>query len=304
MRLPFLQVAMEVIEQVAPDLAVMLDREESAIGWGLMKLFPWALGRCPENKPPSACAVVEGPSAARLIARAAGFSGDPEVFVDACEAVRPDPVLERTDGGIRVCGLGRYDAAWLKNLPKDDAASWRLFLAGTGANPPGTGANPALNRAEQPLNRAEPALHTHTHTQIEIHKEDVRTSENPIGAMGAIVVPAVAQGAEPDRRGHVPAVPSKPDKPDDSWDSDDFASWANVKRFEEEGLPPDRKFNTRDVSAWWSALRMAGFTTRDARKGFVEFGNDPYWLERKLPIKAFVSQWEKYVRKNEVRRAG
>lgn len=111
MRLPFVQVAMELVEQVAPDVAATLDCDEAKIGWGILKAIIWALGRCPDDAPPSSNAVIEGKSAAKLIARAAGHLGDPEAFVDACSAARPS-ILERVDGGIRFRGFDRYDDAW------------------------------------------------------------------------------------------------------------------------------------------------------------------------------------------------
>lgn len=122
MRLPYLQVAMELIEQAAPDLAVILEwNERTAIG-GLLTMIRWGLGRCPDDAPPSANAVVPGPAAARLIAKAAGYDGDPEAFVDACASIRPKPLLERVEGGIRIRGLNRYDEAWAAARVKSDKA--------------------------------------------------------------------------------------------------------------------------------------------------------------------------------------
>lgn len=161
MRLPYLQVAMEVMEQSAPDVAVVLGVDEAKVGWGLLKLFRWALGRCPDDKPPSASDVVKGPAAAKLIAVAARFDGDPDAFVDALASTSPDPLLERRPDGIRVCGLNRYDAAWLKNQPKDVAARWRATLSAE--TPAESAPEPARNRAGKV---AEPAPQIQTQTQI------------------------------------------------------------------------------------------------------------------------------------------
>jgi hypothetical protein len=122
MRLPYLQVAMEVIEVAAPTLAVELDWDENAAIGGLVKMFRWALGRCPDDAPPSANDVINGSSAAKHLAKAAAFNGDPEAFVAACSSVRPDPLLERTEAGIRVCGLKRYDEAWATARTRADKA--------------------------------------------------------------------------------------------------------------------------------------------------------------------------------------
>lgn len=110
MNLPYIQVEVAVLEQCAPDLAILLDWTEEAAGWGLVKMFRYALGRVPAGAFPSEHAIVPGPTAAKLLARAAGYQGDPEAFVDACEQVRP-PVLERRPEGIRARGLSRYDTA-------------------------------------------------------------------------------------------------------------------------------------------------------------------------------------------------
>jgi hypothetical protein len=117
MRLPWEQLAMEVIEVSAPELGDKLypDMEpelgEAAAGWGIVHLVKWALARCPEHLPPSASALVPGPTAARQIARAARWRGKPEAYIAALTAL-PDPVVELLPEGVRVRGLDRYDAAW------------------------------------------------------------------------------------------------------------------------------------------------------------------------------------------------
>ncbi len=105
---------------------------------------------------------------------------------------------------------------------------------------------------------------------------------------------------------HVVAVPEKPTVPDDEWTCDHFEDYAQAKRFE-EGLPPEggrSRVPKSSLAAWWSSLAMAGFTPREARLGFVAFGNDPYWKGQGLPLRGFLSQWTKYVRKELVARAG
>jgi hypothetical protein len=161
--LPYLQLAMEVIEQAAPDLAVALDWTEEAAGWGLVRLFRWGLARCPDHQPPSAGAVVEGPLAARLIANAAGWKGDPEAFITALEHTKPEALVERAEGGIRLCGLGRYDAAWGKSHPEEWKA-WKKAEAGSERIRAETGPEPERNRAGI---MAVPAPQTQTQTQTQ-----------------------------------------------------------------------------------------------------------------------------------------
>lgn len=132
MRLPWLKIAQEIREASAPELATKLyppcppkleamlrehykveseHLERSLAGYGIIEVIGWSLGRCPEHEPPSAHAVVKGPTAAREIARVAGWRGDPDVYVKACASLT-FPLLEIVAGGVRVRGLDRYDEAW------------------------------------------------------------------------------------------------------------------------------------------------------------------------------------------------
>lgn len=167
MRPPYLQIAVELVEQVAPDIAVQLDLEEAPVGWGILKLYRWALGRCPENKPPSASALVSGPHAAKLVARAAGLPVElADAFVEAGEASSP-PILQRVAGGIRIRGMGRYDAYWGKCNPSLWRAYKELMAASEdpdrtnpGARPvqsrAGTGAEPVQNRRNSSFTKRAP----------------------------------------------------------------------------------------------------------------------------------------------------
>lgn len=109
MRVQWVQVAMEVVEESAPDLAVLLETSEAEAGWGLIKLIKWFLGRVPENEYPSMHDLVHGPHAARLIASAAGYKGDSQRYVEALEELAK-PILQIMADGVRMRGMNRYDA--------------------------------------------------------------------------------------------------------------------------------------------------------------------------------------------------
>jgi hypothetical protein len=141
-RQPWIQVAMELIEVSAPELSIELAISEGEAGWMLTKLIPWALARCPEHMPPSESDVVEGASAARKIAKAVGWSGDPDEFVNACLRLRYAP-LQLVPGGIRIRGLDRYDSGWGSNH-RELWADWKSFREGTGVRP-GSQVNPSVN---------------------------------------------------------------------------------------------------------------------------------------------------------------
>lgn len=158
MRLPYLQVTTELIEQIAPDLAVEFNLSEAEVGWGLIKLLKYVLGRCPDHEPPSKNDVIPGPTAARLIARGAGYQGDPDEYVRALELVQPKPLVERVPGGIRFRGLKRYDATWRKNRRQGHGRD------APEENPDASRPGPAR---EPDGNRGDPDRKTQTQTQSE-----------------------------------------------------------------------------------------------------------------------------------------
>lgn len=154
MGLPWIQIASEVIDHGAADLALMLDWDEAGAGWGMVKGFDWALKRADPKKPPSWSSIIRGPHAALLVARAFGWNRDADLFVTACEHL-PKPPLERLeDGSIQLHGLDRYDRAWKKN----NQDLWKTLQAESGANTnqnsdgtaPETGTKPAPVRAGTP----------------------------------------------------------------------------------------------------------------------------------------------------------
>lgn len=96
-----------------------------------------------------------------------------------------------------------------------------------------------------------------------------------------------------------PVKTEKPVKDDDAWDGMDFWAWAQTKRAE-EGLATERRPNERAVGAWWSAVRMSGFSTKAMRLAFVAFGNDAYWAHPDrappIPFGAFLKRWQDFAR--------
>lgn len=263
MRLPYIQIAMEVIEQAAPDVSVELDADEATVGWGLVKMIRWALGRCREDLPPSASSVVSGPAAARQIARAAGWMGDPDAWVDATARVQPSPLLERVDGGIRIRGLDRYDPAWGKSNP-DRWAQWKADHPdryGSKADPK-SGRNRAGTETEPNSNRADPGLQTQTQTQTKKQKKKKpppptpsadSSAAAPADAPAAVVVEREVYRRTVDglsRLEHEPAV---------DWQPTPAGCWEMVQLHRElRGLPREGS-QPKGFTAWASrALAQAG----------------------------------------------
>lgn len=252
MRLPYMQVRMEVLEQSAPDIAVMLKSRESDIGWGLLHLFKWGLGRCPDNAPPSENSLVPGPQAAALIAHAALWKGDPEAFVDACESVSP-PLLERATGGIRLRGLKVYDIAWGKNHA-EEWKKWRAYRSGDGPHPlrsrSETGPEPVRNQT-----RAGPK------------------SKRDSGDSGAPDADADADKAfrQPEEFSDFPSLPTGPPSAKDREGGRKFSLFANAIRLRGELQPvPDGRF----LDGYRQALAQ-GFTEHELRVAYVDFIGTP-----------------------------
>lgn len=279
--MPYLQVAMEVLEQIAPDLAVELELEESAVGWGLLKVFRWGLGRCPDDAPPSVNAVVTGPNAARLIVKAAGLKVDPEAFAEACCNVHPEPVLKRTPDGIRLCGLSRYDAAWGKSH-KDVWPAWKAFLDEVGPDPR-LSRSECVPKAERKLSESVPNAVPQTQTQIQTHSlpSEEREALAPVSK--------------------VPVTLAAPTKPPDSWDGDDFWAWAQSIR-QDGGLVAEAKPGS--LSLWFNrALMTEGVTAESLKEAFYAFGEDKHWEKHRYPFSAFMKQWASFARKDVTRAA-
>lgn len=283
MRLPYLQIANEVLDQVAPDLAVKLGCSEAVAGWGVLRLFRWALGRCPEDGPPSAYDVIEDEDAALLVANAAGHKGDPELYVRACSQIRP-AVLERTEGGIRIRGLDRYDAAWGKSNPE----LWKLYkmqreFEASERIRPEPGAKPGGLVPGPPENGADAARKTKMQTQIEIQKEKEET-------------PPTVKVTEPGTPLRAGATIDAPTTEPDGWSGLEFWQWAQSIR-QSGGLLAERPPHHRKLSAWWSEAQMRnGVTVKALKDGFFAFGQSKFWeaTTPPYPFHAFMAQWDQF----------
>lgn len=271
MGLPWIQVAAEVIEHAAPELAVALDWNEDSALAGLVRMFRWAADRCPDDRPPSASDVVKGPYAGKLLAKVMRWEGAPLALMRALEEVSPEPIIERLEDGIsfRIRGLDRYDAAWRKANP----AKWMEWR-----NRNGLPAEPEQNAGQTVAVQAP---------KIEIEIESKKLPSE------AVAAPAVEK---------LPRVVEPPDTPPETWVGEEFERWAQSRR-QAAGLIPEKRLKPPVISGWFSAATMTpGVTVAALKAGFLAFGADPFWEKQGYPLRAFMSQWEKYTRA-EVRHA-
>lgn len=267
MHVPFLQVAMEVIDLAAPYLAVELEWEENAALGGLIKMFKWFLGRCPKDAPPSANDVLDGPLAAKHLARAAGYMGDPNAFVAACCRVQPDPVLEKSGDGFRLCGLKRYDPYWMK-CNEALAKAWKAkqeTLAkqgqtGTEAEPeqsrPGTDPEPEQNRSS-----SDPEPTRHIQIQIQKKKKEEEEEKAATAKSSALLVTQEAA-----RRS--------------------FVEWMVEKRLEELGAscPMDSPISDNGLEMLDWALSK--YERQICEVAYLAFLGDSHWLTKDPPCPA------------------
>lgn len=179
MRLPWIQVAMEVLEVSAPELAARLDISDAEAFYALVRMMAWARARCPEDKAPSESATVVGPSAVRQIAAGAQFKGDAAAFVEVC-CTLAFPVLERCEGGFRVRGLDRYDEAWRTMRSKSDRAQKAAAARWDGAArhaPAMLGACSSNARADAPAMLQHAQIQTQIQTQKKKEEACAPTAE-------------------------------------------------------------------------------------------------------------------------------
>lgn len=264
MRNPWVQIAQEVFEVSAPELAIELDASEAEALSALVKLVPWALARCPDDAPPSENDLVEGASAARKIAHGVGWTRDPDAFCRVAATMRY-PMLELMPGGIRIRGLDRYDGSWVDKQPHELRPAWRLFLKGTGPRPfvPAevrreSGGNPSGLRRPDPDpdpdtdNKPPPPTSSSEGAPVEVKPVVV-----DVGKCWALV-----QGNRA-RRGLKP-----------------------------EGAKPPKGWAT-----WCEARGLEGFTARDIASGHWEFLTDADFERKSWPTAVFMRNcWKTRVR--------
>jgi hypothetical protein len=305
MRAPYLQIAMEVLELHAPELAVALEWNEDSAFTGLVKIFRWGFARVPEGEMPSGHNIVRGPTAAKLIARAAGYQGDPDAFVDACCVLAPDAPLERVEGGVRLCGLSRYDSMVTKRKVDRERANLgrtsQLHSRDVAATSQLRSGDIA---ATSQRHRGEVATTSMGQTQSQTQSQSQKSSPSEKTKEAGDVCDALSQPEggsptpqppppEPEPRRMPPQV-EPPDSEPDAWDGRDFWRWAQSRRqaggYVTEPWPKDRILST-----WWSDARAVVHDVHRLKGAFYAFGQDKYWERVQFPFRAFMSQWSKYV---------
>lgn len=96
----------------------------------------------------------------------------------------------------------------------------------------------------------------------------------------------------------------KPTRPVSDWQGQDFQQWAQWKR-QEVGLVPEESVPIFELEEWWGLVRtVIGSDVKLIQRAFLAFGEDPHWGHKdrkpKLPFRAFISQWRKYMPQMEV----
>lgn len=206
---------------------------------------------------------VDGALAALVIDEAVGWRGE-KSFAEAMVSVG---LLERDEKGIRIVGWGRYAKA-LEKAAMD--ARRKRERRGNGA---GTA------RAESADGAGK--------SQSQTKSQKLLPSEVVAAAPAERVLPRVVEA---------------PTAPPDTWTGPDFEAWAQSRR-QAAGLIPEKHHPHRELATWWSAATMTpGVTVAALKAGFLAFGSDPFWEKQGFPFRAWISQWDKYTRK-EMKRA-
>jgi hypothetical protein len=93
------------------------------------------------------------------------------------------------------------------------------------------------------------------------------------------------------------ATVEAPTSDPEAWSGRDFWDWAQSLRGR-GGFVPEKV--ARNLSSWWSTCLMSEGVTPDAMvQGFKRFGQTKHWesADPPYPFVAFMSDWQKYVRK-------
>ncbi len=254
MHTPWLQIANEVREVNAPQLAADLDLVVGEAYLLLSDFIGWALRRCPEDRPPSSSAFIKGASAGRQLANGVGWRGDAKVLVDAIARL-PYPMIELREDGIRIRGLKRYDHYWTKSYP-EAAKAWKGSPQ-PAATPIGAETAPKPRRST--AETAPPDPDPDPDPEEEPTPKPPSTSE--LSVAERLVVVNGFKGAMADARQHA-GFPLEPTAP-------------------------------KDFDAWALARHAEGFTPRDAMHGKLKFLRDETIRSRDKPTAVFIRNcWE------------
>lgn len=289
MHLPFIQIDTDMIEQVAPDVAIELDADEMAILGGLVRLVKWALGRVPEGALPSEHALITGPNAARLIARAAGHQRDPEAFVAACSRCA-HAILEVVPEGIRIRGLDRYDAAVTGAEVRSKAAKAAAEARWNAERMRDASESQSKRTAKAMRQNAKTKTQTHTKTQKKT--EEKPPPPAPSGVDGVepeqlLAEVVVERVRDLDRTG----TPCMRDEQVVRWTASPVGCWEMIQLHRElHGLPRERT-RPKGFDAWAAdALATAG---PDAvERTVIGFLDDESIRAPEHPTAVFLACWD------------
>jgi hypothetical protein len=134
----------------------------------------------------------------------------------------------------------------------------------------------------------------------EVEAPPATTTPDPNSAMGGTSIPAVAQGAEAERR-HTPVVVIPPTGPADSWTAEDFWAWAQDVR-QRNGYLAERPMRTNALKDWFREALLSGAKVRDLKEAFYGYGESDFWKTKKpaYPFAGFVSQWVDFMGQRNV----
>ena len=240
-QLPWVQITNDLIDYAAPEMAIELDGDDLRLLGGLARMIRWVLGRVPKDSLPSLHDVIRGQKAAHALAKAAGWTGDPEAFVDAGTNVA-HPIFERVQGGIRVRGMKRYDAAWKKNNRRGHGLDTEDDDGGPGGSRPGGEREPGGNRSD-PAPIPDRKTETETERKTEKKKKDPPPPTPSATNPGAPDAPAGSEGTTDTLAQLVEVTDPRTGKirTDVRWSPTDDGAWAMIQliRVHFFGLEPE-----------------------------------------------------------------
>lgn len=242
--------------------------------WAYMaQLWLW----CAENNPDG---VFEGHDCA-VIAEAAGWEGDPAVFIDAAAKAG---FLSACPNGWVCHGWSERAAAHVAKLERD-AARQRERYAKISKR---FAEKKEVSEVSPPENaRRKDGPHADV-----AGNSNSNPNPNPNPSF-------------PSEKKEAPPVPQKssgyvlkydpPTAARDAWLGVDFFAWAQSLRVQ-NGFAPEDPYDERQLSGWWNKCLMSGATVDDMCRGFLAFGRDSFWEGKGFLFRHFAKHWAEFTK--------
>ena len=279
----------------------------------LAELMLWCAKCCPAGR-------VDGPDAALVLERGAGWRGEPGRFAEAATAIG---FFDRDENGVSYHGWAERAAAHLAKLDRDASRQKTRYerISARFKEKPKTKTSRG-ERAENARRNDGESAEKKDSPQFLSGNSNPNPNPNPNplpteaslspppgpASDGALRLTAAglreaADRRDPDSPGtairaedhRAPLVYEKPTTPPDGWLFPEFFRWAQHVRHI-NGYIVEKWPKGHAGRDWYaSAIGTPGVTVPRLKEGFYAYGDDPYWKQRNCPFNGFMDQWPRFM---------